>query len=183
MSVPLCWRDISALVLLSACSGCCCVGVPSRSGVGVVLAFTVGCSNSSSSSLRRRDVCGRHGVICNICLGDDFHPSRCTNHMAGSAWDAFGTFEVHQRCGINGARAVATCASQIRTHGGHWFRQRTMETHFKCCDHQYVSSGCVRRSAFPSPGVCSEAKTRGILSGKWQLCLAWLAVPIRLVLR
>ena len=46
-----------------------------------------------------------------------------------------------------------------------------METHFKYCDHQYVSSGCVRRSAFPGPGVYSEAGTRCILSGKRQQCM------------
>ena len=39
-----------------------------------------------ASSLRRRDVCGRHGVHCNICLG------RCTapagaGRVAGSAWE------------------------------------------------------------------------------------------------
>ena len=34
------------------------------------------------------------------------------------------------------------------THNGHWIRQRAMETNFKCCDHQSVSSGCFRRSPF-----------------------------------
>ena len=46
------------------------------------------------------------------------------------------------------------------THDGHWIRQRAMETRFKYCDHQHVSSGCVRRSAFPGTGVCSEANTK-----------------------
>ena len=45
------------------------------------------------------NVCGRHGVTCNICHVDDFHPSRCTtpsesNHVAGSAWEPEG----HSMC-------------------------------------------------------------------------------------
>ena len=50
-----------------------------------------------------------------------------------------------------------------------------METHFKYCDHQYVSSGCVRRSAFPSPGVCSEANT-GKVSPQWQVAAMFCMV-------
>ena len=39
---------------------------------------------------RWREVCGRHGVHCHICLGDGFHPSSCTTpaetvQKAGSA--------------------------------------------------------------------------------------------------
>ena len=122
---------------------------------------------SSSLCSRRRDVCGRHGVHCNIFLGDDFHPSRCTtpsenNHMAGSAGEPIG----HSMCTSDAWRhRDSTEYEPLRlvlvrscwTHNEHWIQQGAMETHFKYCDHQYVSSGCVRRSAFPGPGVCSQA--------------------------
>ena len=120
-------------------------------------------------------MCGKHGVTCNICLGDEFRPSRCTtpsetNHMAGSAWGPAG----HSTCTSDAWRhrdsvehepwRLALVISGV-PHDGHWIRPRAMETHFKCCDHQAVSSGCVRRSAFQRPDVCSEENTRRILSG------------------
>ena len=62
---------------------------------------------AEAPSSSRREVCGRPGVHCNLCLGGGFHPSSCTtpaetNHMAGSARGACSTFDVHQR-GFSGA--------------------------------------------------------------------------------
>ena len=36
-----------------------------------------------------------------------------------------------------------------------------------------LGSRCLIGMRVPGPGVCTEADTRGILSGKWQPCLAW----------
>ena len=66
-------------------------------------------------------MCGRHGVHCNICLGDDFHPSWCTAPVGAGRVSLFGvgahwTFNVHQRCGgtkIQCGSAVVTCTAQI----------------------------------------------------------------------
>ena len=84
------------------------------------------------------------------------------------------TFDVLQRCveaqGFNGARAVATYVSHTMLDA-----QRPQDSttgHGNTFgDNQYVSSGAV------------GADTRGTLSGNWQQCLSWLAVPIRLVFR
>ena len=133
---------------------------------------------------RRRDVCGSNGVHCKFCLGDGFHPSSCsapaeTNHMAGSAREPTG----HSMCisdtwrqGIQWSPSpqLFVLVRSGWTHDGHWIRQRAMGTHFKYCDHQYVSSGCVRRSAFqavasavkPTREVSSVASGSNALHGR-----------------
>ena len=59
-----------------------------------------------------------------------------TNHMAGSvhtsdAWKHRDSME---------NKLATSCVCQIRLDA-----QRAIETQFKCCDHQCVSSGSVRR--------------------------------------
>ena len=85
--------------------------------------------SSHSSELSRRNVCGRHGEHCNTCLGDDFHPSRCTTpsetKMAGSAWEPVG----HSMCTSDAWRHRDSMEHEpwrrglVRscwTHDGHW---------------------------------------------------------------
>ena len=118
-------------------------------------------------------MCGTHGVHSNICLGDDFNPSRCTapagaGRVAVSAWEPVR----HSMC-TSGTGVQWSLSSQLLvlvrsgwTNDGDWIRQRVNETHFKYCDHLYVSACCVRPSASATRKVnvsLTRLSTAGIL--------------------
>ena len=124
--------------------------------------------------------------------GNDCNQSRCTtpggtDRMTGSTREPTR----HSMCTSDARRhrdsieceLATSCVSQIKLDA-----RRSLDSTTNHGDtYQTLSSPvffCWLRWAFrvPGPGVRSEANTRGILSGKWLQCFAWLAVPI-LVMR
>ena len=119
-------------------------------------------------------MCGKHGVHCNTSLGDGFHPSGCTTpaetpHMAGSAREPFG----HSMCTSDAWRRRDSMDPELATScvfdNEPW---RHISNIVITSMFLLVAFGAPRSQA---PGVYSEANTGGILSGRWQQCLAWLA--------
>ena len=80
---------------------------------------------------------------------------------------------------------VTSCLGHntVWQHNGHWFRQRTIETHFKNCDHHHVSSGCFRRSAFEALASVSTSIHEVFLVVSGSHALHGWPCPFQLVLR
>ena len=64
-------------------------------------------------------------------------------------------------------------------HNDHWIRQRTIETHIKYCDHQCISTCCVRRCTFQaiSSALQPLRKVSSLASGSHALH-GWQAGPL-----
>ena len=101
-----------------------------------------------------KNMCMRD-VPCWIGANSNFEVGSCasqkTYHVAGSAREPIG-----HSISIRGGTRIQWCTSPqppvlVRScwkHNSHRIRQRAIETHFKYCDHQSVSSCCVRHCAF-----------------------------------